>query len=216
MSTLPVKTPYHHGDLRDALLTAALDILEQSGDVATLSLRETARRAGVSAMAPYRHFADKDALIAGVATIGFQRFADALRVADTAADGHEALIAQGVAYVAFALENPALFRLMFGAGASSKAHGALAEACRTSFGLLTHGVAGVPSPGDQTDRVLAHWSLVHGFAMLALDGQLERFGVPLGSADAVARAAGHGDPGRRKADGATLAEPRCGSVPETH
>ena len=171
MSTPPVKTPYHHGDLRDALLTAALDILEESGDVVTLSLRETARRAGVSAMAPYRHFADKDALIAGVATIGFQRFADALRVADTAAFGHEALIAQGVAYVAFALANPALFRLMFGARAPAR-DGDLGKASAAGYAILAARVASLVEPARAADKTLACWSIVHGLASLALDNQL--------------------------------------------
>src|ERR1700709_2099096 len=98
VSTSGAKKSYHHGDLRDALIGAALEILEEGG-LAALSLREAARRAGVSPMAPYRHFADKEALLAGVAAVGFERFADALRQGDTQPGAQEALIAQGAAFV---------------------------------------------------------------------------------------------------------------------
>ncbi len=175
------KSAYHHGDLRSALVEAGLAILAEGGDPASLTLRETARRAGVSAMAPYRHFADKDALLAAIAAIGFERLAEAQRAADDAPSPAAALRAQGVAYVAFALRNPALFRLMFGAAQPSMGHDALATAAKSSFDLLVAGVASLAPdagpPGDM-DRVLAHWSLVHGLAMLAVDGQLGNFGAP--------------------------------------
>ena len=179
VSTLIASKPaYHHGDLRSALVEAGLAILAEGGDPAAFTLREAARRAGVSAMAPYRHFADKEALLAAIAAVGFERLATAQREADAAPSPAAALQAQGVAYVAFALDNPALFRLMFGAGAPSKTNDALGTASRTSFDHLVAAVGNVPSRTEQMDRVLAHWSLVHGLAMLALDGQLERFGAP--------------------------------------
>ena len=179
VSTLAATKPaYHHGDLRSALVDAGLAILAEGGDPAALSFREAARRVGVSAMAPYRHFADKEALLAAIAAVGFERFAAAQQASGDAPTPAAALKAQGIAYVTFAVENPALFRLMFGAGAPSKANPELGEAARASFGHLMTGVANVPSRADQMDRVLAHWSLVHGLAMLALDGHLGQFGAP--------------------------------------
>ena len=78
----PAKAGYHHGELRETLVAAGLAILEEGGDPASLGLREAARRAGVSAMAPYRHFSDKDALLAAVATVGFDRLRVDLEAAD--------------------------------------------------------------------------------------------------------------------------------------
>ncbi len=171
VSTSASKKTYHHGDLRDALIVAALEVLEEGG-LAGLSLREAARRAGVSAMAPYRHFADKEALIAGVAAVGFQRFADLLRQADAKPDAHEALIAQGVAYVDFACARPALFRLMFGA-TSPNVKGDLALAGESAYAVLATRVASLAKPAQAADWTLTCWSVVHGLAMLALDGKLD-------------------------------------------
>ena len=169
------KPAYHHGDLREALLAAALAMLEEGADPAALSLREAARRAGVSAMAPYRHFADKDALLAAVATIGFERLAQALLVGERDKSGRAALTALGVAYVAFACAHPALFRLMFGAKAPPKT-GDLARASAASYAILAERVAESGDAATAQDRALANWALVHGLAMLAVDGQLGRFG----------------------------------------
>ena len=191
VSTLVATKPaYHHGDLRAALVEAGLAILAEGGDAAGLSLREAARRAGVSAMAPYRHFTDKDALLAAIAAIGFERLAEAQRAADDAPSPAAAMKAQGVAYIAFALEHPALFRLMFGAARPSMGDDALAAAAKSSFDLLVSRVASLEPSKEgavgEMDRVLAHWSLVHGLAMLAVDGQLDKFGgPPLGLADRV-------------------------------
>ncbi len=181
VSTLnSAKAAYHHGDLRGALVEAGLAILAEGADVASLTLREAARRAGVSAMAPYRHFADKTALLAAIATVGFERLANAQRAAESAGTPVAALRAQGVAYVAFACANPGLFRLMFGAGTPERKD-TLAAAGQASFDLLAARVASVwpslPFGADMGDRVLANWALVHGLAMLAVDGQLEAFGV---------------------------------------
>ena len=170
------KASYHHGDLREALLTAGLAMLEEGVDPSALSLREAARRAGVSAMAPYRHFVDRDALLSAIATIGFRRLASALKGGETAVGGagSAAFEAQGIAYVSFACDNPALFRLMFGSKAPTKTD-ALAEAASETFAILSQRVASlVPSPLAH-DVVLASWGLVHGLSMLAVDGQLQRF-----------------------------------------
>src|SRR3954447_22902525 len=101
-----VSTPdrgYHHGDLRRALLEAALELLAETGGD-EVSLREVARRAGVSAMAPYRHFADKAALMAAIRDHGLQLLFERLNAADADPDPRRALAAQGQAYVGFALE----------------------------------------------------------------------------------------------------------------
>lgn len=168
-------------------------MLEEGVEPAALSLREAARRAGVSAMAPYRHFADKDALMAAVATVGFERLAAALRDADSAGTPRAALKAQGVAYVAFACANSALFRLMFGAGSPTKTDD-LARAGEAAFGVLA-GRVGRPAPTAETkDRALASWALVHGLAMLAVDGQLGHFdAAPVALAERITRLA-LGDP----------------------
>jgi hypothetical protein len=117
---------YHHRDLRRALTRSALEILSEAG-VVGLSLRAATRRAKVSAMAPYRHFADKEALLAAVAEYGFQLLEARLTTATaTAADPRAGLAALGVAYVLFARDEPSLFKLMFGLAIEKKsAHPAL-------------------------------------------------------------------------------------------
>ncbi len=170
----PAKGGYHHGDLREALVAAGLSILEEGGDPASLGLRETARRAGVSAMAPYRHFPDKDALLAAVATVGFERLRAALEVADRGGKGagREALYAQGAAYVAFACAQPGLFRLMFGGARSGGSRPqALCEAS-AAYAVLAERVATLLPGEAAADEALRSWALVHGIAALVIDGLL--------------------------------------------
>src|SRR6266700_1692801 len=100
---------YHHGDLRAACLRAARELLEESGS-AGLSLRAVARRAGVSPTAPYRHYADRDALASAVAAEGYRELAGYLAAAHPSPSTPEELAAVAVAYVRFALGHPALFR----------------------------------------------------------------------------------------------------------
>jgi len=154
------------GELRETLVAAALALLESgSGE---LSLRAVARAAGVSAMAPYRHFADKAALLAAVAQCGFAALQDALAAADRAGAPRAALLAQGLAYVAFARARPALFRLMFRdqLGLAKPAHEDTA-----AYDVLARRVAEL-APGDAESAALACWSIVHGLATLVLDGRL--------------------------------------------
>ena len=189
LSTLPRnKVAYHHGSLRDALLAAGLAILNEGGNPSSFSLREAARRAGVSAMAPYRHFPNKEALLAAVATVGFDRLAAAQGEADKSTDPMEAVIGQGVAYVAFACAEPALFRLMFGAGAMAKS-GDLAAAAQRSFRLLADRVAILAPPERAEMWTLRAWSLAHGLAALAVDNQLGLFAetAPTALAERVLR-----------------------------
>lgn len=178
---MPETTSYHHGDLRRALVREATALLTEEG-LGGLSLRAVARRAGVSQTAPYRHFNDKAALLASVAADGFRRFGDAMEEAANAeaSDPKQILAAMGRAYVLFALENPALFRLMFGPEIPDKsAHEELRTASIAAFTMLAESTkkADADGPGtisDKTDpsRIRANWSLAHGLAMLLLDGQL--------------------------------------------
>ncbi len=165
--------PYHHGDLPASLLQAALAILEQDG-IAGLTLRAVARRAGVSHMAPAHHFGDLGGLLSELAALGFRRFAAALGEAV----GQDRLDAMGEAYVAFARANPALFQLMFRSERLDPARPALAEAMAEASDLLTRNAGGFVGGGDRpslaqvADAVRA-WSMVHGYAMLLLDGRLD-------------------------------------------
>lgn len=155
--------PYHHGDLLAALLDAAEALLDEGGDGA-LSLREVARRAGVSPAAAYRHVPDKEALLARLAARGFAAFGAALRAAAAGMPGAP-LDAMGLAYVEFALDRPARFRLMFGPLAARAKDEALGEARGAAFAALS-AVAGSRAAS------LGAWGLVHGLAMLLLDGAL--------------------------------------------
>ncbi len=165
--------PYHHGDLPASLLQAALEILEQDG-IAGLTLRAVARRAGVSHMAPAHHFGDLGGLLSELAALGFRRFGAALGEAA----GQDRLNAMGEAYVAFARANPALFQLMFRSERLDPARPALAEALAQASDLLTQTAGGFvagreqPTLAQVADAVRA-WSMVHGYAMLLLDGRLD-------------------------------------------
>ena len=169
---------YHHGALREALLEAAEAVIAERG-LDGFSLREAARRVGVSPAAPQHHFGDARGLLTAVATIGFRQLADALAAADAAAgpDREAHLRAQGVAYVDFALSQPARFDLMWRRARVDCDDPDYAAASRRAFATLAAVVADVamadaPSapPHEADPRVLACWSVVHGFARLALDG----------------------------------------------
>lgn len=176
---LTVSTPksgsYHHGDLRAALVSAALELLGES-DVGAVSLRGVARRAGVSAMAPYRHYPDKEALLAAVAQTGFEGLRVALTLADSTSPTDEALLAQGVAYVQYAMDNPVLFRLMFGPPRRDT-HIDLMASNETAFSVLVRRMAQQTTSAELQSQVLGYWSLVHGLAMLILDGQTQVVGI---------------------------------------
>lgn len=171
---------YHHGNLRAALIDAGLAALAQQ-DTADLSLRAIARDVGVSANAAYRHFADKDTLLAAVAAEGFRRFA---QHQTKAAQGHATVLASraaaGRAYIQFAQDNPALFRLMFGRSLNATATAELQESATTAFqGLIDASARESDTPHDSEQVLMlaiARWSLVHGLSHLVLDGQLAHFG----------------------------------------
>lgn len=151
--------------LRETLIAAALGMLE--ADREEPSLRAVARAAGVSAMAPYNHFSDKAGLLAAVANHGFEALRDALAAADDLHDPHEALIAQGIAFVDFARANPALFRLMY----SHQYGSADTAAVQATYKILTDRVAGI-LPAHASAAALACRSLVQGMATIVLNGRL--------------------------------------------
>ena len=162
---------YHHGDLPTALIEAALELLDTTSAEA-LSLREVARRAGVSAAAPYRHYADKEALLAAVAARGFDQLAQRLLAADGASAPDNALVAQGVAYVGFALDQPAMFQLMFSRFSDKSRYPLLKKAGENAYGALEQRIAAQVSKPQRMTLVAASWALVHGLAVLFLDGDL--------------------------------------------
>ncbi len=176
-------TAYHHGDLPNALVAAALDLIREAG-LEGLTLRAVARRAGVSEAAPYRHFADKDALLAAVAEQGFLalgRKMDAEASREPGADVLTRLRRLGAAYVRYAVENPAHFRVMMGpVVARRKDYPSLDRVANASFGRLLAVLAeaqqvGIVAEGQLQDIGLAAWSFVHGLAALAIEGHLDEW-----------------------------------------
>ena len=177
----PAPRPYHHGDLRSALLAAAARWLDEQG-ADTLTLRELARAAGVSHAAPYHHFASRDELLAGVAELAFDRLADALAAAARAPVAAHALLDIGEAYVRQALAHPAQFRLMFGPMLARKAgHPGLQRAAERAFTVLLDAATRF-APERGLEIALAGWSLSHGAANLAIDGAFG--GLPIAPAQA--------------------------------
>jgi AcrR family transcriptional regulator len=174
----PKVRPYHHGDLKPAVLEAAEKILETEG-IDALTLRAVARMVGVSHTAPKNHFGDIEGLFTELAAVGYRRFGAALsRAMESAgADPRQQLKAMGLAYVAFARAYPGLFVLMYRSDRldmnSSSLRDAI-ESTRQSLKNATTSVApAVPLPPLQlAARATASWALVHGFAMLLLDGRL--------------------------------------------
>jgi AcrR family transcriptional regulator len=163
MSTSRARKPsYHHGDLAAALRQVGGQILEKEG-VPAITLREVARRAGVSHNAPYRHFPDREALLAALAAEGFHELAADLAAAPRAD--------MGEAYVAFALRRPQRFRLMFGPLALAD-HPALKEAAAVAYQPLLDAFRARGDLPDPESAAAAAWSLVHGLAHLLLDGHL--------------------------------------------
>jgi AcrR family transcriptional regulator len=165
------KATYHHGDLRAALVHAALELLEESGE-SELSLRAVARRAGVSAAAPYRHYADREALVSAVAAVGYRELAERLAAAHPSPSTPEQLASVAVAYVQFALERPALFRIMFTEPCDRDNDERVAATAAVSQYVRTIVQRTFPQ-ADAEALATAIWALVHGLAFLHLDGKLD-------------------------------------------
>ena len=175
---------YQHGDLRRALVQAGLKLLSELG-VEGLSLRAAAELAGVSHAAPYRHFRDKNALVAAIAEEGFRLLTAEMRAAIAACGSNDLLArlrASGVGYVTFAVRHPAYFRTIFGGIAAASdptdpqtvaMDAAGGEAYAVMRDLVDEGIRrGRLRAGDPEQMALAAWSLVHGLSMLAISGQL--------------------------------------------
>lgn len=170
------RKPYHHGNLREELLGAAIRLIAEVGPTA-FTLREVARRAGVSHNAPYRHFRDRDDLMAAVAAQGFHELTQAM--VDAAApktDALERLKSAGLGYVTFALRRPEHFTVMFDAPMSERKHpdspeGKLAFSTLTGFVKDGQDTGRLPA-GDLHQMALLAWTMVHGIAKLAITGRL--------------------------------------------
>lgn len=191
VKTAPPGRNYHHGALRHALIAAAEALIEEKG-LDGFSLRETARRAGVSPSAPAHHFRDARGLLTAIATRGFEHLAAALEAADSGGSRAERIRAQGIAYVRFALAHRAHFDLMWRKALLDPDDPDYSAAGRRAFLVLDQRTRGADSnDGDKAGSVsdkapsIACWALVHGFARLAIDGA---FGTGAGAADRAAEA----------------------------
>ena len=183
---IQLKQGYHHGDLRNAVVNEALKLLEQEGH-SEFSLRDLARRVGVSAAALYAHFADKSALRAAIATAGFIQ----LRQAVEAAFGEDndpmgQFLHMGSAYVRFGIERPALYKLMFASEdlpAKRAEYPELEAAAEDAFSLVTDMLErmqrrGLVRPGNPEADALSVWAHVHGLTSLIITGRVECATVP--------------------------------------
>jgi len=173
-----VERPYHHGDLRRVIIETAAGMLREDKGW-QFTLREVARRAGVSHAAPYKHFPDKGALLAELTMQGFEQLGAELTAAITPRPPsvHEEFHAAAAAYVQFGLANPALYRLMFSAEACGAAEVHLSERVMGTLGILLD----ILERGQQTGvfksrpvqgQAAACWAQVHGITMLAIEGLL--------------------------------------------
>jgi len=178
---------YQHGDLREALIQAGLKLLS-SGDPAALTLRAAAQLAGVSHAAPYRHFRDKQALVAAIAERGFRQLAAAMREELERCSSRrvrDRLVALGVGYVRFATSHPASLRVIFGGVlGTDQVPAELTAAGDEAYQILRQEIAagignGELRAGEPDQLALASWSLVHGLSTLIINGAIP---APAGAA----------------------------------
>lgn len=174
---MAAKDTYHHGDLRQKIIDEALSWIERE-NIVSLSLRGIARRLGVSHNAPYRHFPDKESLLVAISEVGFMQLNRALEQASKCyEDARQNLETIGVAYVRYAIENQAYYRVMFSDLQLCEKHSDLDRVSQQAFSVLLDAI----KVGQQAQVFiledslqLAHvcWSLTHGVSMLAIDRQL--------------------------------------------
>ena len=171
------KKTYHHGDLRAELLRAAEEVLSADG-IEAFSLRAVAKRAGVSHGAPAHHFGDVRGLLTALATIGYERFVETQvdRQRRAAPDAKSQLTASGLGYIDFAMQNSALFRLMFSSQKPDKAERTLEDAANAAFSKLESDIRSFRNSSDLHDStfmkdVTSAWAMVHGLAELMIAGR---------------------------------------------
>jgi AcrR family transcriptional regulator len=170
---------YHHGNLKQALIEAGQQLLIEKG-INGLSLRETAKSAGVSHTAPYRHFTDKEALLAAIAESGFESLAEALlnTIKQHPGDPKEQLTAATVAYVKLAVTRLEMHQLMFGDGFDDEAMSeTMLEKKQQTFNALSKIIKNgqkknIYKKAETLELVIAAWSMMHGYTMLLTTGQL--------------------------------------------
>ena len=176
---MPVKKIYHHGDLKNALIKAGVEILAKDG-VNGLSLRKVALKAGVSHSAPYAHFADKQALIAAISTEGFRQLYECVSKVATKhkSNPRKQLIEAAWSYVQFAMDDRDRFKVMFsGILEKEKEYPEFVEESQRNFQLVktvveANQATGILRSGSSDLVALSAWGIVHGFVMLLLDGQI--------------------------------------------
>ncbi|MBK9601169.1 MAG: TetR/AcrR family transcriptional regulator [Anaerolineales bacterium] len=176
---MPKKKTYHHGDLKNALIKAGVEILAKDG-VIGLSLRKVAMKAGVSHAAPYAHFADKQALIAAISTEGFRQLYE--RVSGVAEEyqnqPEKQLVEAAWAYVQFAMDDPDRFKVMFsGVLEKEKEYPDFVTESQRNFQLVkmiveANQASGRLRSGDSALVALSAWGIIHGFILLLLEGQI--------------------------------------------
>ncbi|MCH7313119.1 WHG domain-containing protein [Acinetobacter sp. ANC 3882] len=169
---------YHHGNLRDSLIIAGLEILESTQST-EFSLRELTRQVGVTANAIYRHFANKEELLTAMAVEGFRKLINAQGIAvQTCSKPAESFLAAGKAYIIFACHNPTLFRLMYGRFSSVTEHEEVKTAAQFAYDAMRYSLAIVlGKPADEQQVIVASihaWSVIHGLSHLIIDGQVDR------------------------------------------
>ncbi|MGO4442153.1 TetR/AcrR family transcriptional regulator [Mycobacterium sp. 2YAF39] len=173
---------YHHGDLKRALTDAALQLVQEKGPKG-FTLREVARRAGVSAAAPYRHFADKTQLLAAAAAQGFVQLHEALDATVTATDDlSEQVFAMGRAYVRWAVTHPDYYQVMFGSELDNTESPEVRAAGERAFKDLLDTIvrcqeAGLLPAGNPRDIAGPVWSLLHGVSTLTIGSHLANVGI---------------------------------------
>lgn len=191
------KGQYHHGDLRRALMQAAIDLVAESG-VEGFTLREAAKRAGVSAAAPYRHFNDRADLLAAIATEGFSLLLPELQAAiDRRKDDSMAALAElGLAFVDFGVQHPSHFKLMYGPHLPGRAaHPELGDLDLEGFRYLSQAIAraqadGRLAAGEPRQMALVSFAFVYGAVSSYLDGEMTRLGFSTREARATLEAGG--------------------------
>ena len=176
---MPKKKTYHHGDLKNALIKAGVEILANDG-VSGLSLRKVALKAGVSHAAPYSHFADKQALIAAISTEGFRQLYKRMSAVaeEFKIQPEKQLVEVAWAYVQFAMDDPDRFKVMFsGVLEKEKEYTEFVAESQRNFQLVkmiveANQASGILRSGDSELTALSAWGIIHGFVMLLMEGQI--------------------------------------------